>query len=65
MNDLMFLQVVSAITAQHRCEIVEVDLENRVVSISCPGGLREEIHCAIAIGEALEEAEQQKDVYFV
>jgi len=54
-EDISFLQIVSTVTSQFGCSILDVDLEERVVSITCPGGKEQEVECAMAIGEILEE----------
>ena len=53
-EDLNFLQVVSIVTSRLGCTIDDIDLEGRTVSLTCPGGVEQEMECAMAIGEIIE-----------
>lgn len=53
-EDLNFIQVVSIVTSGMGCTIDSIDIKGRAVSITCPGGKKQEIECAMAIGEIID-----------
>jgi len=53
-EDLNFIQVVSIVTSGMGCTIDSIDIKGRAVSITCPGGKKQEIECAMAIAEIIE-----------
>jgi hypothetical protein len=62
-EDLNFLQVVSIVTSRFGCTIDSIDLEGRTVSITCPGGTEQEIECAKAIGNIIEEKSEPTSIW--
>lgn len=62
-EDLNFLQVVSIVTSRFGCTIDSIDLEGRTVSITCPGGPQQEIECATAIGDIIEEKSESTSIW--
>jgi hypothetical protein len=36
------------------CTIDSIDIKGRTVSITCPGGKKQEMECAMAIGEIID-----------
>lgn len=53
-EDLNFIQVVSIVTSGMGCKIDSIDIKRRSISITCPGGKKQEIECAMAIGEIID-----------
>jgi hypothetical protein len=53
-EELSFLQVVSLVTSNMGCTIDNLDIDGRNITIYCPKGKRQEIECAIAIGNIME-----------
>ena len=62
-EDFSFLQVVSVVTSGLGCSIDSIDINGRRVSITCPGGKRQERQCAEAIGDILQENPQSKGMW--
>ena len=62
-EDLNFVQVVSIVTSGMGCTIDSIDIEGRSVSITCPGGREQEMECAMAIGEIIEDKRDSKGVW--
>jgi hypothetical protein len=62
-EDLNFVQVVSIVTSGMGCTIDTIDIEGRSVSITCPGGREQEMECAMAIGEIIEDKRDSKGVW--
>jgi hypothetical protein len=62
-EDLNFIQVVSIVTSGMGCTIDSIDIERRTVSITCPGGKKQELECAMAIGEIIEGERDPKVVW--
>ena len=54
-DELNFLQVVSLVTSRMGCTIDSVDMDGRNISIYCPKGKQQEIECAAAIGNIMED----------
>ncbi|MDY6989209.1 MAG: hypothetical protein SWQ30_14255 [Thermodesulfobacteriota bacterium] len=54
-DELNFLQVVSLVTSRMGCTIDSVDMDGRNISICCPKGKQQEIECAAAIGNIMED----------
>ena len=54
-EELNFLQVVSVVTSRMGCIIDRVDIDGRNISIYCPKGKRQELECASAIGNIMEQ----------
>jgi len=54
-DELHFLQVVSLVTSQMGCTIKSVDIDGRNISIYCPKGKQQEIECATAIGNIMDD----------
>jgi hypothetical protein len=53
-EDLNFLQIVSIVTSRFGCTIDSIDTQSRTVSITCPGGNKQEIECVMAIEDIIE-----------
>ena len=64
-QDLNFVQIVSIITSGMGCKIDSIDIKGRSVSISCPGGIEQEIECAMTIGEIIEGKRDSKSVWAI
>ena len=62
-EDLNFLQVVSVVSSRFNAVIDEIDLENRQVSITCPGGKMQELGCAVMMGEILNQNNPGENFY--
>ncbi|MDY6952933.1 MAG: hypothetical protein SWE60_15595, partial [Thermodesulfobacteriota bacterium] len=61
-EEIEFLNIVSMVAARYDCAIDKIDPETRTVSLTCFGGKRQEVRCALAISEIVEGA--QKGVRF-
>jgi hypothetical protein len=53
-DELNFLQVVSMVTSRMGCTIDSIDIDGRNISIYCPLGRQQEIECAVAIGNIMD-----------
>jgi hypothetical protein len=47
------------------CKIDSIDIKGRSVSITCPGGIEQEIECAMTIGEIIEGKRDSKSVWAI
>ena len=64
-QDLNFVQVVSIVTSGMGCKIDSIDIKGKTVSISCPGGIEQEMECAMAIGEIIEGKRDSKSLWAI
>ena len=62
-EELNFLQVVSLVTSHMGCTIDSVDIDGRNISIHCPKGKEQEIECATAIGNIMEDAPDSQGMW--
>ena len=62
-KDLNFVQIVSIVTSGMGCKIDSIDIKGRTVRISCPGGIEQEMECAMAIGEIIEGKRDSKSLW--
>ena len=53
LTETQFFSLVSTVASQHGCQLVDIDVDKRVINIAGP--LESEYACALELGEILEQ----------